>query len=119
MFASKRRDMGAIVHILSAVLIPFSLGLSIIIPAFLYVYHNYEYSNGPRDEFLVTHLREALNANVTFLFAAIIHGLLSIILVGFLTGLVHWLVLVAWSFSAQKALKSGEIYRYPFTLRIF
>jgi len=47
---SKRRDVGVIVHVLSAVLIPFSLGLSIMIPAFLYIYHNYEYSNGPRDE---------------------------------------------------------------------
>ena len=116
---SKRRDVGAIVHVLSAVLIPFSLGLSVMIPAFLYIYHNYEYSNGPKDEFLVTHLREALNANVTFLFAAIIHGLLSIILIGIITGLVHWLTLVAWSFSAQKSLKSGDVYRYPFTFRIF
>ena len=116
---SKRRDVGAIVHVLSAVLIPFSLGLSIMIPAFLYVYHNYEYSKGPRDEFLVTHLREALNANVTFLFAAIIHGLLSLILVGIITGLIHWLALVAWSFSAQKALESGDFYRYPFTFRLF
>ena len=116
---SKRRDLGALVHIISAILIPFSLGLSILIPAFLYVFNNYEYSASPRDDFLISHLREALNANVTFLFAAIAHGILSIILIGIVTGLIHWLALVAWSFSAQKALKSGEYYRYPFTLRIF
>ena len=115
----KQRDLGAVVHIVSALLMPFSLGIAILIPAFLYFYHNHEYGGDQRDEFMIGHFREALNANVTFLLAAVIHAILTLVLIGFLTAIVHWIALLSWSFSAQSALKSGQPYRYPLTLRIF
>ena len=114
---AKQRDLGAAAHIISAFLIPFSLGISILLPASLYFFHNHFAES--RDEFLINHMREAFNANVSFLLALIIHGILSVILIGILTGFVHWLLLVVWSFKAQRSLKNGEFYRYPFTVRIF
>ena len=115
----KQRDLGAVVHVVSALLMPFSLGISILIPAFLYFYNNHEYGGGERDEFMIGHFREALNANVTFLLAVVVHGILTLILIGFLTVIIHWVCLLSWSFSAQSALKSGHPYRYPLTVRIF
>lgn len=115
----KQRDIGAVVHVVSALLMPFSLGISILIPAFLYFYNNHEYGGGERDEFMIGHFREALNANVTFLLAVVVHGILTLILIGFLTVIVHWVCLLSWSFSAQSALKAGHPYRYPLTVRIF
>jgi len=78
----KQRDIGAVVHVVSALLMPFSLGISILIPAFLYFYNNHEYGGGERDEFMIGHFREALNANVTFLLAVVVHGILTLILIG-------------------------------------
>jgi hypothetical protein len=114
---AKQRDFGAAAHIISAFLIPFSLGISILLPASLYFFHNHFAES--RDEFLINHMREAFNANVSFLFAALIHGALMFVLIGFLTFPIHWILLVLWSFKAQRSLKSGEFYRYPFTVRIF
>ena len=54
----KQRDLGAVVHIVSALLMPFSLGIAILIPAFLYFYPNHEYGGDQRDEFMIGHFRD-------------------------------------------------------------
>ena len=61
--------------------------------------------------------KEALNFNITVLIAAIISGLLTLILIGFLLLAVvgiGWLVL---TIMATIAANKGEAYRYPFTWR--
>ncbi|HBD19411.1 MAG TPA: DUF4870 domain-containing protein [Arenimonas sp.] len=62
--------------------------------------------------------KEALNFNITVLIAAIVSGILTVILIGFLLLLVvglGWLVLTVMA--AIKA-NEGVSYRYPFTLRL-
>jgi uncharacterized Tic20 family protein len=62
--------------------------------------------------------KEALNFNITVLIAAIISGLLTLILIGFLLLAVvgiGWLVL---TIMATIAANKGEAYRYPFTWRL-
>ena len=62
--------------------------------------------------------KEALNFNITIAIAAIISGLLTLVLIGFLllplVGLA-WLIFTI--IGAMKA-NSGEAYRYPFALRL-
>jgi len=62
--------------------------------------------------------KEALNFNITVLIAAIVSGILTIVLIGFLLLAVvgiGWLVL---TIMASIAANKGEAYRYPFTLRL-
>ena len=62
--------------------------------------------------------KEALNFNITIAIAAIICGLLTLVLIGFLllplVGLA-WLIFTI--IGAMKA-NNGEAYRYPFALRL-
>ena len=62
--------------------------------------------------------KEALNFNITIAIAAIICGLLTLVLIGFL---LLPLVGLAWLiFTIIGAMKAshGEAYRYPFALRL-
>ncbi len=62
--------------------------------------------------------KEALNFNITIAIAAIICGLLTLVLIGFL---LLPLVGLAWMiFTIIGAMKAnnGEAYRYPFALRL-
>ena len=62
--------------------------------------------------------KEALNFNITIAIAAIISGLLTLVLIGFL---LLPLVGLAWMiFTIIGAMKAnnGEAYRYPFALRL-
>ncbi|MEO6518989.1 MAG: DUF4870 domain-containing protein [Pseudoxanthomonas sp.] len=62
--------------------------------------------------------KEALNFNITMAIAAIISGLLTLVLIGFL---LLPLVGLAWLiFTVLGAIKAnnGEAYRYPFALRL-
>lgn len=62
--------------------------------------------------------KEALNFNITIAIAAIISGLLTLVLIGFL---LLPLVGLAWLvFTVLGAIKAnnGEAYRYPFALRL-
>ena len=62
--------------------------------------------------------KEALNFNITIAIAAIISGLLTLVLIGFL---LLPLVGLAWLvFTIIGAVKAngGEAYRYPFALRL-
>ena len=69
------------------------------------------------DPLLNSHLSESLNASITFLIAAIIHTVLSVVLIGCLTFAVHWVLYLIWAINANSALQAGQEYRYPFTIR--
>lgn len=62
--------------------------------------------------------KEALNFNITVFIAAVVSGLLTLVLIGFLLLLVvglGWLVL---TIMAGIKANEGNSYRYPFTLRL-
>ena len=62
--------------------------------------------------------KEALNFNITVTIAAIVSGILTLVLIGFLllaVVAVGWLVL---TILATIEANKGEAYRYPFTLRL-
>lgn len=68
--------------------------------------------------FAAEQAREALNFNITVALAAIVSGILTIVLIGFLLlpiVLLAWLVL---TIMAAMAASRGESYRYPFTMRL-
>ena len=69
------------------------------------------------NDFIKSHLRESLNASLTFLIASIIHAVLMMVCLGVLTFLIHWVFYLIWAISANNALKAGEEYQYPFTIR--
>lgn len=68
--------------------------------------------------FVADQAREALNFQITVLIAAVISGLLTMILIGFvllfLLG-VYWLVMII---IATVRASEGKTFRYPFTLRL-
>ncbi len=102
------RGIGTLSHILA----PF---VGFLAPLIIYLVKNDEASQN--DPLLSSHLKESLNASITFMVASIIHGFLIIILVGCLTFAVHWLLYIIWAFNANSALNAGKEYRYPFTYR--
>jgi uncharacterized Tic20 family protein len=62
--------------------------------------------------------KEALNFNITVTIAAIVSGILTLVLIGFLllaVVVVGWLVL---TIMATIESNKGVAYRYPFTLRL-
>ena len=102
------RSLGSLSHILG----PF---VGFLAPLIIYIVKNDEASQN--DPLLSSHLKEALNASITFLIASFIHGILTIVLIGCLTLLVHWILYIIWAFNANSALQAGQEYRYPFTFR--
>ncbi len=68
--------------------------------------------------FVADQAKESLNFNITVLIAAIVSGLLTLILIGFVLLVVigiGWLVL---TIIAGLKANEGVGYRYPFTLRL-
>jgi uncharacterized protein len=64
------------------------------------------------------HSAEALNFNITMLVAALISGLLILVLIGFI---LLPIIACAWfilTIVATIAANRGEWYRYPFTVRL-
>ena len=102
------RSLGSLSHILG----PF---VGFLAPLIIYIVKNDEANQN--DPLLSSHLKEALNASITFLIASFIHGILTIVLIGCLTLLVHWILYILWAFNANSALQAGQEYRYPFTFR--
>lgn len=102
------RSLGSLSHILG----PF---VGFLAPLIIYIVKNDEANQN--DPLLSSHLKEALNASITFLIASFIHGILTIVLIGCLTLLVHWILYIIWAFNANSALQAGQEYRYPFTFR--
>ena len=102
------RSLGSLSHILG----PF---VGFLAPLIIYIVKNDEARQN--DPLLSSHLKESLNASITFLIASFIHGILTIVLIGCLTLLVHWILYIIWAFNANSALQAGQEYRYPFTFR--
>jgi uncharacterized Tic20 family protein len=70
-----------------------------------------------QDPLLYEHLQEAMNAGLTFLIAIFVHSLLAIVLIGCLTGTIHWILYLVWAIQANSALGRGERFHYPLTIR--
>ena len=62
--------------------------------------------------------KEALNFNITIAIAAIICGLLTLVLIGFLLLPLVGLAWLVFTIIAAVKANNGEAYRYPFTLRL-
>ena len=101
---SKDRSLGSLAHILGPL-------VGFLAPVLIYATYNGD------DEFLKSHIREATNASLTFLIAAIVHSFLFVILIGCLTFPVHWLMYIIWAINANSALNAGQEYNYPLTIR--
>ena len=83
-----------------------------IVPLILYA------SNNSEDTILKHHLAQSLNASITFSLALLVHAALSLVCIGLITVLAHWIMYVIWSVNANNALKAGQMYNYPFTINI-
>jgi uncharacterized protein len=75
-------------------------------------------SRRDQSPFVAEHAREALNFNITVVLAAIVCTALMVVFVGFILGsalFIAWLVL---TLIAAIRASEGELYRYPFSLRL-
>lgn len=71
-----------------------------------------------QSSFVGNHAKEALNFNITMLIVAVVCGVLTLILIGFLLGalaFVYWLVMTI--LAAIKA-NEGEPFTYPYAIRL-
>jgi uncharacterized protein len=73
-----------------------------------------------RDEspFVAEHAKEALNFNISVLIGAVVCGLLMLVFVGFLLGTALFIAWLVMTLVAAIKASEGEIYRYPFSLRL-
>jgi uncharacterized protein len=73
-----------------------------------------------RDEssFVAEHAREALNFNISVLIGAVVCGLLMLVFVGFLLGTALFIAWLVMTLVAAIKASEGEIYHYPFSLRL-
>jgi len=91
--------------------------LNLVFPLFCWVVPLILYSsNNSEDTILKHHLAQSLNASITFSLALLIHTVLMLVCLGFITALVHWIMYLVWSVNANNALKAGQEYNYPFTI---
>lgn len=73
---------------------------------------------GKTDPFVKDQAAEALNFQLMVLFAAIISGVLTIVLIGLVLLPIIWLIGVIMPVIGGMAASRGEAYRYPFNLRM-
>jgi len=69
-------------------------------------------------EYIAAQAKEALNFQISVLFAQFVAGVLIFILVGFLLLAIIWVINVVLCIIAAISTSKGESYRYPFTLRL-
>jgi len=70
------------------------------------------------DAYIYDQAKEALNFQITILIAQFIAGVLAMILIGFIFIGIIWLVNVVFCIIAAISTSKGEVYRYPFSLRL-
>ncbi|PKO46843.1 MAG: DUF4870 domain-containing protein [Betaproteobacteria bacterium HGW-Betaproteobacteria-22] len=68
--------------------------------------------------YLSAQAKEALNFQITILLAQFVAMVLLVILVGFLLLAIVWILNIVLCIIAAISTSKGEIYRYPFTLRL-
>ena len=61
--------------------------------------------------------KEAINFQITMIIAAIISGILTIVVVGFFLLVAVGIVMIAFPIIAAVKASNGEHYKYPFTVR--
>jgi hypothetical protein len=71
------------------------------------------------DPFAREHAIEALNFQITMWVAAFVAAALTCVLVGFVMLAVVAVVGLVMPIFAMMAASRGEVYRYPFTVRLF
>ena len=109
------RSMGSISHLCGSIG-ALVTGLGVLIPLLIWAI---EGSKAKRDDpLLEEHLKESANAAITFILALVLHGVLMLVLIGFVTLLVHWVLYIIWTIKATQALGNNLQYRYPLSLRI-
>jgi uncharacterized protein len=72
----------------------------------------------PAKPFVVDQAKEALNFQITVILAALVAGVLTVILIGFLLLPVISIANLVLCIIAGLKANNGEYYRYPFTLRL-
>jgi uncharacterized protein len=94
------------------------IGLNFLGPLIIYLVKKNE------DPFVTAHAREALNFNLSVFLYLIVGGIaavvLTLILIGLLLFPVLFAIVIAWivlTIIAAVKANSGEIYRYPLTIR--
>ena len=71
-----------------------------------------------RGPFVREHTRAALNFQITLIFAYILGGILSIIVVGFLLIVAAGVLNIVFSILAAIAANNGQAYRYPMAIEL-
>ena len=61
--------------------------------------------------------KEAINFQITMIIAAIVSGILTVVVVGFFLLVAIGIVMIAFPIVAAVKASKGEAYRYPFTIR--
>ena len=73
-------------------------------------------TNSDEDPILKHHLAQSLNASITFSLALLVHTVLMLVCIGFITAVAHWIMYLLWSVNANNALKAGQKFDYPFSI---
>ncbi len=64
------------------------------------------------------HGKESLNFQITLIIAALISGVLCLLLIGFVLLLAVWIYGIVMTIIATIKANEGSYYRYPYTLRL-
>jgi uncharacterized Tic20 family protein len=73
---------------------------------------------GANDPFVKDQATEALNFQITIAIAAIVSSVLIIVVIGMALLPLVWLAGVILGFMGGQAASKGELYRYPFAIRL-
>ena len=73
--------------------------------------------NGEKDPFVRHHAAESLNFHITLFIGYMVSFVLMIVLIGFVTFFVIWIVGLIFMIQASIAANRGEWYRYPINIR--
>jgi uncharacterized protein len=68
--------------------------------------------------FVGAHVKEALNFNITVSLAAVVCALLALVFIGLLLGTALFIVWLVLTLIAAIRASEGNVYRYPFSLRL-
>ena len=70
-----------------------------------------------RGPFVAAHSKTALNFQLTMLIASIVSGILTIIIIGFITLAAVGIVVIVFSIIAAMKANAGEFYTYPLSIK--
>ena len=70
-----------------------------------------------RGPFVAAHSKSALNFQLTMLIASVASGILTIIIIGFITLAAVGVVIIVFSIIAAMKANAGEFYTYPLSIK--